>query len=168
MAIRRVIRLMDETTIHASDDAMEASQALARRRHRLSHARVRSTIQRRGRVIKPVRSDRLMCRSCKPRRRSSCCRSPSSSDTVAHQHHLGADVASMAQHPLPGGCQSSRPRPPPARREARVGRGPSRNHAQRCVPRFLHSQLPARRPHKAGKLLIKIDKNQGGCQNTMH
>ena len=60
LAIRRVILLMDETTIQASDEAMEASQSLARRRHRLSHARVRSTTQRRGRIMKPVRSDRLM------------------------------------------------------------------------------------------------------------
>ena len=60
LAIRRVIRLMDETSIQASDDAMEASQSLTRRRHRLSHARVRSTPRRRGRTTKPVRSDRLM------------------------------------------------------------------------------------------------------------
>ena len=59
-AIRRVIRLMDETTIYASDDAIDAFQFLARRRHRLSHGRVRSTTQRRGRMTNPAKSDRLM------------------------------------------------------------------------------------------------------------
>ena len=58
-AIRRVIRLMDAMTSHASEEAMEASQSLARRRHRLSHAMVRSTTHRRGRTTKRWASERL-------------------------------------------------------------------------------------------------------------
>ena len=46
LAIRRVIRLIDEMNIHASADATEASQSFARRRQRLSQAKVarRSTV----------------------------------------------------------------------------------------------------------------------------
>lgn len=44
-------------------DAMNTSQSLAWRRHRLSHARVRSPAQPRSRMTKPVRSQRLMIRS---------------------------------------------------------------------------------------------------------
>jgi DNA invertase Pin-like site-specific DNA recombinase len=43
LTIRRVVRIMGETTIQDSDDAMETSQSLARRRHRLNHARSRLT-----------------------------------------------------------------------------------------------------------------------------
>ena len=44
----------------ASDEATEASQSLARRRQRLSHAKVRSTIQRLGKTTNPLApSERL-------------------------------------------------------------------------------------------------------------
>ena len=47
--------------IHAVADAMEFSKSLARRRFRFSHAKVRSTTQRRGKTTKPfTRSDRLI------------------------------------------------------------------------------------------------------------
>jgi len=45
---------MDASSAHAVDDEMEVSQSLARRRHRPSHANVRSTTQRRGRISKPL------------------------------------------------------------------------------------------------------------------
>jgi TRAP-type mannitol/chloroaromatic compound transport system permease large subunit len=46
---------------HAVAEAMVCSKSLARRRFRLSHARVRSTTQRRGKSSKPLAvSDRLM------------------------------------------------------------------------------------------------------------
>ena len=54
LAIRRVIRLIDEMNIHASADAIEASQSFARRRQRLSQAKVRSTIHRLGKTTKPL------------------------------------------------------------------------------------------------------------------
>lgn len=38
--------------IHASADAIDLSQSLASRRQRPSHAKVRSTTQRRGRTVK--------------------------------------------------------------------------------------------------------------------
>lgn len=59
-ARRLVIRLMEATMSHASEEAMEASQSLARRRHRLSQTMVRSTTHRRGRMTKRWASERLM------------------------------------------------------------------------------------------------------------
>lgn len=59
-AIRRVIRLMEATRGHALEKAMVASQSLTRRRHRLSHAIMRSTTQRRGRMTKRRTSERLI------------------------------------------------------------------------------------------------------------
>ena len=57
-AIRRVMRLMEAMMSQASAEATDASQSLARRRHRLSHAMVRSTTQRRGRTTKRWASER--------------------------------------------------------------------------------------------------------------
>ncbi|BCA63454.1 hypothetical protein HMP09_2688 [Sphingomonas sp. HMP9] len=54
-----VIRLMGKTTVQASDYTMEASQSLARRRHRLNHADVRSMTERRARITKSAGSERL-------------------------------------------------------------------------------------------------------------
>ena len=68
-AMRRVMRLMESMMSQASDEAMEASQSLARRRHRLSHAKVRSTTQRRGRTTKCRTWERLMISMA---RRSRC------------------------------------------------------------------------------------------------
>jgi len=45
---------MDATSAHAVDEEMEISRSLARRRHRPSHANVRSTTQRDGRISKPL------------------------------------------------------------------------------------------------------------------
>ena len=57
----RSIRRIDASLRKASAFRERFSQSLARRRHRLSHARVRSTTQRRGKTSKPLaRSDRLM------------------------------------------------------------------------------------------------------------
>ncbi len=50
---------MDAMMSHASDEAMEASKSLARRRHLLSHTMVRSTLRRRGKMTKCRASDRL-------------------------------------------------------------------------------------------------------------
>jgi hypothetical protein len=80
--------LLDEITIHASDDAMETSQSLARRRHRLSHARVRSTTQRRGRIMKPVRLDRLMISTVS---RSKCA-------TPSYQHRVDDNEQAVVAH----------------------------------------------------------------------
>ena len=45
---------------HASADATDFSQSFAKRRHLPSHAKVRSTTQRRGRTSKPLAlSERL-------------------------------------------------------------------------------------------------------------
>ena len=41
-------------TIQASAEAIDLSQSLANRRHMPSHAKVRSTTQRRGRTSKPL------------------------------------------------------------------------------------------------------------------
>jgi hypothetical protein len=50
--------------IHASAEAMDVSKFLASLRHRPSHAKVRSAIQRRGRISKPLAlSERLMISS---------------------------------------------------------------------------------------------------------
>ena len=47
--------------VHAVELAMDCSQSLASRRHRPSHAKVRSTTQRRGRTSKPLAaSERFM------------------------------------------------------------------------------------------------------------
>jgi hypothetical protein len=43
LAIARVMRWIDAMSSHAVDDAIEPSQSLARRRHRFSQAKVRST-----------------------------------------------------------------------------------------------------------------------------
>lgn len=59
LKIRRVIRLMEAMTSHASREAMEATHSSARLRHRLSQAMVRSATQRRGRMIKRQTSERL-------------------------------------------------------------------------------------------------------------
>ena len=60
VARRCAIRRMLTIRIHAVALAVEASKRLARRRLRPSHAKVRSTTQRRGRTTKPVVwSDRL-------------------------------------------------------------------------------------------------------------
>lgn len=40
--------------IHASAEAMDVSKSLASLRHRPGHAKVRSTIQRRGRISKTL------------------------------------------------------------------------------------------------------------------
>lgn len=54
------------TRIHASAEAIERSKSLARRRHRPSQAKVRSTTQRRGRTSNPFAlSDRLTISSTK-------------------------------------------------------------------------------------------------------
>ena len=44
--MRRVIRLMNETTFQILDEAMGVRQSMARRRHRLGQAKVRLTTQR--------------------------------------------------------------------------------------------------------------------------
>nr|KIS30089.1 hypothetical protein TQ38_24740 [Novosphingobium sp. P6W] len=52
---------MEAIVVHAVEDAMVVSQSLARRRHRPSHAKVRSTTHRRGRTWKPFAlSERFM------------------------------------------------------------------------------------------------------------
>lgn len=47
LARRRAVRRMWATLIHVSAEAMDLSQSLARRRHRPSHAKARSTTHRR-------------------------------------------------------------------------------------------------------------------------
>jgi hypothetical protein len=74
-AMRRVMRLMEAMRSHAFDEAIEVCQSLARRRHRLSHATVRSTTQRRGRTTKCRTSERLMIPMA---RRSGCAMAASS------------------------------------------------------------------------------------------
>ncbi|AWI61868.1 transposase [Sinorhizobium fredii] len=54
LAKRRVRTRMWAIVIQASADAMDFSQSLANRRHLPSHAKVRSTTQRRGRTSKPL------------------------------------------------------------------------------------------------------------------
>lgn len=52
---------MEAMRAHAVEDGMDVSQSLASRRHRPSHAKVRSTTQRRGKTLKPLAvSDRFM------------------------------------------------------------------------------------------------------------
>jgi len=46
--MRRVIRLMNETTFQILDEAMGVLQSMARRRHRLGQGKVRPTTQRWG------------------------------------------------------------------------------------------------------------------------
>jgi len=59
--MRRVKSWIDAMNSQAVAEAMVCSKSLARRRLRLSHARVRSTTQRRGSTSKPFAvSDRLM------------------------------------------------------------------------------------------------------------
>lgn len=60
LAMRPAKSWMEAMKSHAVADAMICSKSLARRRFRLSQARVRSTTQRRGRTMKPfAASDRL-------------------------------------------------------------------------------------------------------------
>lgn len=54
LAIRRVIRLIDERNIPASVGVMEASKSFVSRRHRLSQAKIRSMIHRLRRSRKPL------------------------------------------------------------------------------------------------------------------
>ena len=55
---------MEAINAQAVDEAMDRSQSFARRRHRPSHANVRSTTQRRGKSSKPwAVSERLMISS---------------------------------------------------------------------------------------------------------
>lgn len=52
---------IDGGSAHAVDEETDDSQSFARRRYRPSHANVRSTTPRRGRISKPLAaSDRLM------------------------------------------------------------------------------------------------------------
>jgi hypothetical protein len=61
LASLRVMRRMLARSAHTVELSMLRSQSLARRRHRPSQAKVRSTTQRRGRASKPfATSDRLM------------------------------------------------------------------------------------------------------------
>ena len=61
LAVLRVIIRMEAMSAQVVEDAIEVSQSLASRRHRPSHAKVRSTTHRRGKRTKPLAaSERLM------------------------------------------------------------------------------------------------------------
>jgi hypothetical protein len=51
--MKRVILLIDEISVHASEEAMEVSQSFARHRHLPSQAKVLSTTQRLAKTTKP-------------------------------------------------------------------------------------------------------------------